>query len=163
MKLLIEKFLSSATLEVRFMPKIDLALASRIARAFLAEVKRRGSSGLIAPALIRIEVAGAVLRAFRENRLSKERAKAALGEWAQMLANVIVQLIANEELYPMAVDISFRTSHPLQDCLYLAAARGAKASLITADRSLQRRGARMATSPCWMGCSMREKGRNRHA
>ena len=42
---LIESFVTSATLEVRFMPGIDLRAASRLAEAMLAEVTGNGSYG----------------------------------------------------------------------------------------------------------------------
>jgi hypothetical protein len=41
----IEGFITSATLEVRFMPGIDLNAAARVAQAILEEVKASGSYG----------------------------------------------------------------------------------------------------------------------
>jgi len=40
---LIEAFITSATLEIRFMPGIDLDAAARAAQAMLREVKANGS------------------------------------------------------------------------------------------------------------------------
>lgn len=42
---IIEGFIPSATLDVRFMPAIDLSTAARVAQAILDEVKASGSYG----------------------------------------------------------------------------------------------------------------------
>ncbi len=42
---MVEAFVTSATLEIRFMPCIRLDLAARIAQALLAEAARTGSRG----------------------------------------------------------------------------------------------------------------------
>lgn len=97
---------------------------------------------LVAPALIRLEVTAAVLRAFRENRLGQADARAVIGEWHQMLQDGIVHLIPDDELYPSAVEIGFKSRHALQDCLYLATALTMKAQLITADRTMVERGSK---------------------
>lgn len=95
---------------------------------------------LIAPTLIRIEVSAAVLRAFRENRLPEERARGAIAEWQQMLGDGIVHLVPDHEVLGVAVDLSFKSRHPLQDCIYLAVARTMKVELITADDKMFKRG-----------------------
>lgn len=95
---------------------------------------------LVAPTLIRLEVAGAVLRAFRERRLEQEIARAVIGEWHRMLRDEILHLIPDEDLYHSAIDIGFRSRHALQDCLYLATAQTMKAQLVTADRTMFERG-----------------------
>jgi len=95
---------------------------------------------LLAPALIRIEVIAAILKAYREARVPEMRAKAAIAEWQQTLDDGIVHLVPDEEVLGVAVDISFQSQHPLQDCLYLAVARTMKAELITADDKMFKRG-----------------------
>jgi predicted nucleic acid-binding protein len=95
---------------------------------------------LLAPSLIRIEVAAALLRSFREGRLPEARAKGAISAWQQMLDDAIVHLVPDDELFAAAIDIGFASRHALQDCLYLAAARTTKAKLITADRNMFERG-----------------------
>ena len=98
---------------------------------------------LIAPSLIRVEVTAALLRAFREDRFTQEEARDAINRWGRILEDGIVQLISDHELHSSAVDIGFKSRHAFQDCLYLAAAHAMKAKLITADRPLFERGARI--------------------
>lgn len=99
--------------------------------------------GLIAPALIRIEVTAAILRLYREDRLPEASARAACGEWSEMLLGGVVRLIADDELYPVALEMGFKTRHALQDCLYLAAGKAMDAEVVTADRTLHERGNRI--------------------
>ncbi len=89
---------------------------------------------LIAPALIRVEVNGAILRRYREGKLSLERAKEACGLWDADLANGALRLMADVDLIAPARDIAFQIRHTIQDCLYLAAAiESGSARLVTAD------------------------------
>lgn len=99
-----------------------------------------GHHRLIAPALIRIEVAGAIVRAFRESRMSEAIARDCCQAWDQLLDDRIIQLIANDELYALAVKIAFEIRHTVQDCLYLAAGKAVKAPVLTADKTLAERG-----------------------
>ena len=57
-----------------------------------------------------------------------------------MLSSGVVQLIADDELFPTAVEVGFKSRHALQDCLYLAAGKLMKAEVVTADRTLHERG-----------------------
>jgi hypothetical protein len=56
------------------------------------------ASVLIALALILIEVAGAILRRYRERKLSLERAREACGLWDTDLAGGVLRLIPDETL-----------------------------------------------------------------
>lgn len=97
---------------------------------------------LIAPALIRIEVTGAILRRYRERKLSAERAREACNLWEADLAGGALRLLPDESLLLPAREIAFKIRHAIQDCLYLAAAVGANAErLVTADPTLHARGA----------------------
>ena len=97
---------------------------------------------LIAPALIRIEVTGAILRRYREGKLSQNLASQACGLWDSDLANGAIRLVPDDTLIVPARAIAFQIRHALQDCLYLAAAIETRAaSLVTADAAFHARAA----------------------
>ena len=97
---------------------------------------------LLAPALIRIEVTGAILRRFREGLLSRERAVEACDMWDADLTAGAVQVVPDDELLAPARDIALRIKHAIQDCLYLAAAvEAGGARLVTADHTFHTRAA----------------------
>jgi predicted nucleic acid-binding protein len=98
------------------------------------------ASVLIAPALVRIEVNGAILRRYREGLLSLERAKDACALWDADLAGGAIRLIPDETLILPARAIAFQIRHAIQDCLYLAAAmETGSTSLVTADPTFHAR------------------------
>lgn len=99
-----------------------------------------GQGQFLAPAIIRIEVAAAVLRLLREAVLSDPEARRSLDLWDSLLAQRAVRLVPNDELFKSAVELSFRARHALPDCLYFAAADMHSASIITADRAMAERG-----------------------
>jgi predicted nucleic acid-binding protein len=95
---------------------------------------------LLAPALIRIEVTGAIIRQFREGKLSRQRAEEACELWEADLAAGAVQLVPDDTLIEQARAIAFQIRHAIQDCLYLAAAVDAgSVRLATADPTFHRR------------------------
>lgn len=100
----------------------------------------RGSRPLWAPGLAQVEVAGAILRRYREGAMSESTVRAAYAVWSRLVAEHIVKLVPVQQLMPAAVDLVFRTRHPLADCLYLAASISLSAELQTADRLLFERG-----------------------
>lgn len=98
------------------------------------------SSILIAPALIRIEVTGAILRRYREGKLSLERAREACSLWDADLAGGAIRLMPDDTLLVPARAIAFQIRHAIQDCLYLAAAvETGQARLVTADPTFHAR------------------------
>lgn len=97
-------------------------------------------SRLFAPASIKVEVAGAALRRFRESTMDENEARSACNLWDRILRNGGVRLIPVDDLYDAAVAYSFLTRHSLADCLYLAAAQDQDIKLITADEKLYTRG-----------------------
>ncbi len=99
-----------------------------------------GNQKLLAPALIRLEVAGAIVRAFGEDRMSETIARDCCQIWDQMLSDQMIQLIANDELHALAIKLAFEIRHSVQDCLYLAAGKAMKADVFTADKTLVDRG-----------------------
>src|SRR5579871_3022186 len=76
-----------------------------------------GDQPLFAPALIRIEVASAITRPFREGKLSEQRAREACELWLNDLAAGVVKLVPDDTLFEAAKDLAFRIRHSVQDCL----------------------------------------------
>jgi predicted nucleic acid-binding protein len=100
------------------------------------------TSILIAPALVQIEVTGAILRRFRESKLSLERATEACQQWDADLAGGAVRLLPDAGLLVAARTIAFQIRHTIQDCLYLAAAVEIGCDrLVTADPTFHKRAA----------------------
>lgn len=99
-----------------------------------------GGELLFAPALIRIEVAGAILRYFREGKIKEDKTRSVLADWENLLAEGIVRQIDDEQLYPDAIAVSLDCRHALNDCFYLAAAKMLDASVVTADVPMHKRG-----------------------
>jgi predicted nucleic acid-binding protein len=108
---------------------------SELAQEYLAE-----SHHLIAPALIRMEVGAAIVRAFRENRISEAVARESCAAWEQVLHEEVVHLIPDDHLYAVAVETAIELRHAVQDCMYLSAAKSFDAPVLTADRTLFERG-----------------------
>ncbi len=93
-----------------------------------------------APAIIRVEVGGAVIRRLRTGAMSPDDARAACDDWRDLVGDAFVRLISTKDLYEAAVELAFETRHALPDCLYIAAARMLQCRLITADRAMHDRG-----------------------
>lgn len=97
-------------------------------------------AALLAPALIRIEVTGAIIRRFREGKLSLSRAREACALWEDDLAAGAIRLVPDDALLERARELAFQIRHTIQDCLYLAAAVEARgARLVTADPTFHTR------------------------
>jgi len=96
-------------------------------------------SRLLAPALVRIEVTSAIVRAFRNERISEAVARSAHGDWSRMLAEQLIEMRDIESIYDRAVEIAFAIKHPLADCLYVAVAEAVEAMLVTNDEPLRDR------------------------
>jgi predicted nucleic acid-binding protein len=97
---------------------------------------------LIAPALIRVEVTGAILRRYREKLLSLERAQEACVLWDADLAGGAIRLVPDDSLLAAARALAFQIRHTIQDCLYLAAAvQAGRVRLVTADSTFHTRAA----------------------
>jgi predicted nucleic acid-binding protein len=98
------------------------------------------ADALIAPALVRVEVTGAILRRYREGKLSAERAREACELWDADLAGGAVRLVPDDALIVPARAIAFQIRHTIQDCLYLAAAvEVGSTRLVTADPTFHAR------------------------
>src|SRR3954454_6102830 len=66
---------------------------------------------LIAPALIRVEVTGAIIRRYREGKLSSKLAREACDLWDTDLAGGAIRLVPDEELIAPARGIAFQIKH----------------------------------------------------
>lgn len=94
----------------------------------------RGRDILVAPELIRVEVASAVTRRFRRGELSADDSKEVVRLWMDVLKEGVVQVQANLDDLREAANLAVDLRHPIYDCIYLAVARRNAARLITADR-----------------------------
>ena len=89
---------------------------------------------LVAPSLIRTEVAAALARRARFREIEPRDAETAMGLWLQTLRDGVIGLVADEVDLVTALGLTAELSHPLQDCLYLALAERLCAPLVTADK-----------------------------
>lgn len=93
-----------------------------------------GPSQLLAPELIRLEVLAAISRRVRSGESTADEARSRCENWFRHLREDAVSLVPEADVLSDALSLSFRLRHPLQDCLYLAAAQRLDASIVTADR-----------------------------
>jgi predicted nucleic acid-binding protein len=98
-----------------------------------------GPTKLLAPELIRLEVAGALCRRMRRGELRPEEAETRCRHWLAELDKGLFTLTPDRDLLPEAIALSTKLKHPLQDCLYLAVAVRFHAPLVTADRTFHER------------------------
>ena len=89
---------------------------------------------LVAPSLIRTEVAAALARRARFREIEPHDAETAMGLWLQTLRDGVIGLAADDADLVTALGLAMELSHPLQDCLYLALAERLGAPLVTADK-----------------------------
>lgn len=94
---------------------------------------------LLAPDLIRVEVAAAVTRRARQGDISQADAKETVRLWLDSLAAGVLQLHTTLDDLREAGNLSLQLSHPFQDCLYLALARRTSSRFVTADRKFAER------------------------
>ena len=94
-----------------------------------------GTAKLLAPELIRLEVAGALCRRVRKGELEAGEAEERCRHWLSELDKGLFVLTADRELLPEAIALATKLKHTLHDCLYLAVAIRSHAPLITADHT----------------------------
>jgi predicted nucleic acid-binding protein len=99
-----------------------------------AEMLLESGEQLAAPALIRIEVAAAIARKVRMKEIELRDGGTAFQLWLRCITAGVIVLVPDEAHIHLAWKIATKLSHPLQDCLYLAAAESLDAALVTADR-----------------------------
>lgn len=122
--------------------------ASVAAKAYLEEAGSdeaiallTGEQKLLAPELIRVEVAAALLRRVRLGELAAPEALLRCEHWLERLRRELFRLTPDRDLLEDAIALAAELKHPVQDCLYLAAARRFDTPLITADRTFRDRAA----------------------
>ncbi len=98
-----------------------------------------GTEKLLAPELIRVEVAGAPCRRRRTGELEAAEVERRCQHWLAELDKGLFTLTPDREVTAEAVALSTKLKHPLADCLYLAVAIRSHAPLITADRVFHER------------------------
>jgi predicted nucleic acid-binding protein len=120
--------------------------ASVVVKVYLEEIGSDEASAvlvsgrkLLAPDLIRVEVCGALCRRVRRGEIDGEEARRRCQHWLERLNRGLFTLTADRELMEDAVKIAIEIQHPIQDCLYLAAARRFDVPLITSDRTFRDR------------------------
>ncbi len=99
-----------------------------------AEMLLESGEQLAAPALIRVEVAAAIARKVRRKEIEPRDGGTAFDLWLRCITAGVIALIPDEAHIHLAWKIAMKLNHPLQDCLYLAAAERLEAALVTADR-----------------------------
>jgi predicted nucleic acid-binding protein len=107
-----------------------------------ADALLRESTGLLAPALIRVEVAAAITRRVRVEKMPPEEAKERYRNWSGLLQDGGILLLPDADLLGPALELSILLKHSLQDCLYLAAAQLHRIPLVTADQTFHERASR---------------------
>jgi predicted nucleic acid-binding protein len=118
--------------------------ASVVAKWYLPEANSAAAIALqeachplIAPDLIRLEVAASITRRVRaekkEERLAPELAVNRCEKWFKLLDQGAISLMPEAQLLQQAITLSIEIKHTLQDCLYLAVAAAHRIPLITAD------------------------------
>lgn len=96
----------------------------------------RSGKKLVAPEIIRIEVAAAFTRLYRTGHLDKPTVATQLEKWRRAIAKQTVSLEPTRDDFDVAADLSIQLQHQLQDCLYVAAADRLGVPLVTADAKL---------------------------
>jgi predicted nucleic acid-binding protein len=99
-----------------------------------------GGAPLLAPNLVRVEVANALSRRVRDGRFSPEDAHAAYVQWGTLLDQGAVALEPTDQLIDRAFQIAVDEKHAAADCVYIAAAESVGATVVTADRAMIERG-----------------------
>lgn len=87
---------------------------------------------LVAPELLRLEVANALLGEVRRGSISIDHATAGVA----LAEKAISTFIKDAELIRPAMNLAIRHNHAIYDCLYLALALERREPLATADRRM---------------------------
>jgi predicted nucleic acid-binding protein len=103
---------------------------------------RGGDDELLAPDLLLIEVANVLWQKTTAKEISAREADTALG----LLSESGIDLRPSAPLLPRALELARRLGHPVYDCLYLALAEQARATVVTADQRLLHKTRRLAIS-----------------
>jgi predicted nucleic acid-binding protein len=109
--------------------------AGSVAALALLEGRKR----LLAPALIRVEVAAAVVKKARAGVVTGEDASVMLELWFRAASSGRLVMVPDEDDLSAASRLAIELRHPIYDCLYLALAQQHAIPLVTADASFATR------------------------
>ncbi len=123
-----------------------------------AEALLRTKDILVAPDLIRIEVASAVTRRFRRGELTAAEAKEIVQLWTEVLKKGVVHIYPSLDDLAEAGRLSVDMRHAIQDCLYLAMAVRLGARFVTADRLFAEKAAPLYDAVEFLGGQAAHKG-----
>jgi predicted nucleic acid-binding protein len=97
---------------------------------------------LLAPRIIEIEVASAIMARARRSEIPQAHALKLVGHWlADFVDSTALHLVEDRKLLEKAARLSAQLDHKLPDCLYLALAQEGGAPLVTADIQQAKKGA----------------------
>ncbi len=91
------------------------------------------ASDLLAPDLLILEVTNALWKKLRRGEIDRID----LDDTMRCLKHGVPVLVRTHDLIDEAVPIMLELDHPIYDCVYLALAEAADASLVTDDRRLR--------------------------
>ena len=121
-------------------PRMIVIDASVAVKWFSSETGRlaalallEGRDKLIAPALIRVEVAGALVKKVRTGQVALAAIEAALATWYEAAVTGPLVTVPDDHDLPDASRLALELGHPIYDCLYLALANRYGIPLVTAD------------------------------
>ena len=97
-----------------------------------AVVHFRDRNDLAAPAIILVEAANVLYKNSRRGTIDPRHC----GRSVRLLEYLLVDLVPDGHLLPLAIDLALAHTHPVYDCLYLALALDRREPLATADRRL---------------------------
>ena len=97
-----------------------------------AVVHLRDRSDLAAPGIILVEAANVLYKNSRRGTIDPRHC----GRSVRLLEYLLVDLVHDGYLLPLAVDLALAHNHPVYDCLYLALALERRDAFATADRRL---------------------------
>ena len=100
------------------------------------------SEELVAPELVQVEVASALVKKAIREELSPEEAHEAMTLWFEAISDGDILLLPDADYLVAASELALHLRHPLPDCLYLAVAERLGVTLMTADQAFARRAQR---------------------
>lgn len=123
---------------------VDASVAVKwfVVEEFYDEAKRLldEDEPLLAPRLIEVEVASAILARARRGEMPADHAQKLVKHWLEDLVDsTAFHLVENRALIRDAAQLACKLDHKLADCLYIVLARDAGAALATADIQMARK------------------------
>jgi predicted nucleic acid-binding protein len=92
----------------------------------------RSRNDLAAPGIILLEAANVLYKNSRRGLIDPRHC----GRSVQLLEYLLVDMVPDGQLLPLALDTALAYKHPVYDCLYLALALERREAFVTADKRL---------------------------